>query len=62
MPDAKTNEENERRRLEFIAYHAAHSKTPGDWHWRAAEALGAIGDYTEADAGMHWSDIKENAY
>ena len=53
--------ENERRRQEFIAYHAAHSKAKGDWHFRAAEALGADSDYTPADEGMHWSDMKENA-
>jgi hypothetical protein len=62
MPDTKTNDENEQRRQEFIANHVAHSKTPNDFHWKAAEALGAQGDYTPGDEGMHWSDIKENAY
>ena len=54
MPDVKN--ENEKRREEFIAYHAAHSKVPNDFHWKAAEALGVQGDYTPADEGMHWSD------
>lgn len=38
--------------------HVERSKHRGDYHALAAQAISGEGDYSEADHGMHWSDIR----
>lgn len=39
-------------------YHVEKSKQPHDWHWKEAQQISGLADYSEADAGMHYSDNK----